>query len=123
MCCLPDLKKCHDPRGGLNERLSDPSQGVLGRFISKDPIGHAGGLNLYAYPTNPVTEADPSGNYAEVTVNGNNVNILLPIEFYGPGATPDIVALLESDIEGVWNNRMPVSSKKSPTMLIENSPT
>lgn len=35
--------------------------GVLGRFLSRDPIGHAGNLNLYAYPTNPVNAADPSG--------------------------------------------------------------
>ena len=35
--------------------------GVLGRFISRDPIGHAGNLNLYAYPTNPVTYTDSSG--------------------------------------------------------------
>lgn len=35
--------------------------GVLGRFISRDPIGHNGNLNLYAYPTNPVSFVDPSG--------------------------------------------------------------
>lgn len=35
--------------------------GVLGRFISRDPIGHADGLNLYAYPTNLVTAVDPAG--------------------------------------------------------------
>jgi uncharacterized protein RhaS with RHS repeats len=36
--------------------------GVLGRFISRDPIGFGGSsLNLYAYPTNPVTFVDPSG--------------------------------------------------------------
>ena len=35
--------------------------GVLGRFISRDPIGHAGNLNLYAYTTNPVSFVDPSG--------------------------------------------------------------
>jgi len=45
----------------LNERLSDPPQGVLGRFISRDPIRHSGGLNLYSYTTNPVTFVDPSG--------------------------------------------------------------
>lgn len=61
MCAPPDLKKWHEACGGLNERLSNPSQGVLGRFISRDPIGHSGGLNLYAYPTNPVNAVDPSG--------------------------------------------------------------
>ena len=36
--------------------------GVLGRFISRDPIGFSGSsLNLYAYPTNPVNRVDPTG--------------------------------------------------------------
>ncbi len=34
----------------------------VGRFISEDPIGHEGGLNLYAYVGgNPVMAVDPSG--------------------------------------------------------------
>lgn len=32
-----------------------------GRFITKDPIGFAGGVNLYAYTTNPVNWVDPLG--------------------------------------------------------------
>lgn len=35
--------------------------GVLGRFVSRDPIGHAGGLNLYNYTTSPVNQVDPAG--------------------------------------------------------------
>jgi len=36
--------------------------GVLGRFISRDPIGHRGGLNLYSYSSNnPVTFTDHTG--------------------------------------------------------------
>ena len=35
--------------------------GVLGRFISRDPIGFEGGLALYGYPTNPVKSVDPTG--------------------------------------------------------------
>ena len=35
--------------------------GVLGRFISRDPIGHAGNFNLYAYPASPVNAVDPEG--------------------------------------------------------------
>ena len=35
---------------------------VVGRFLSPDPIGFAGGLNLYAYTENdPVNWVDPDG--------------------------------------------------------------
>ncbi|MEW5698839.1 RHS repeat-associated core domain-containing protein [Pseudomonas synxantha] len=39
-------------------RYYDPQ---VGRFIGKDPIGFAGGLNVYAYAPNPVEWADPFG--------------------------------------------------------------
>jgi len=42
----------------------------LGRFISEDPIGHEGGLNLYAYVGgNPVMAVDPTGNIT-ITMTG-----------------------------------------------------
>jgi RHS repeat-associated protein len=40
-------------------RYYDP---LTGRFLTRDPIGYAGGLNLYAFAgNNPVSFADPSG--------------------------------------------------------------
>ncbi len=43
----------------LYQRYYDPS---IGRFISRDPIGWAGGLNLYGYCENdPVNSVDPLG--------------------------------------------------------------
>src|SRR6266498_2608269 len=51
-----------DLPGGLMEvgaRQYDP---VAGRFLSRDPIGFGGGLNLYAYCAgDPVNSSDPSG--------------------------------------------------------------
>jgi RHS repeat-associated protein len=36
---------------------------VLGRFLTQDPIGHEGGLNLYAYcDDSPLLRVDPSGH-------------------------------------------------------------
>ena len=43
----------------LQQRYYDPD---VGRFLTPDPIGFAGGLNLYAYCGNdPVNNVDPSG--------------------------------------------------------------
>ncbi|EAA4437847.1 type IV secretion protein Rhs [Salmonella enterica subsp. salamae] len=39
-------------------RYYDPLQG---RYITQDPIGGAGGWNLYQYPLNPVSKIDPLG--------------------------------------------------------------
>jgi RHS repeat-associated protein len=51
----------HDHETGLHYnryRYYDPS---VGRFISQDPIGYAGGLNLFEYAPNPSNWVDPSG--------------------------------------------------------------
>jgi RHS repeat-associated protein len=43
-------------------RAYDPNRG---RWLSRDPIGEAGGLNLYGYVgNNPINFTDPSGLYA-----------------------------------------------------------
>ena len=48
--------------------------GVLGRFISRDPIGFNGSsMNLYAYPTNPVSFVDPDGREPYAPLNESRV--------------------------------------------------
>ncbi|WP_316156539.1 RHS repeat-associated core domain-containing protein [Cupriavidus sp. BIC8F] len=51
----------YDHENGLHynrHRYYDP---VSGRFVSKDPIGLTGGLNIYTYGNNPVGWVDPFG--------------------------------------------------------------
>ncbi|HFK3157136.1 TPA: RHS repeat-associated core domain-containing protein, partial [Citrobacter sedlakii] len=51
----------YDEETGLyynRHRYYDPLQG---RYITQDPIGLAGGWNLYTYPLNPVSKIDPLG--------------------------------------------------------------
>jgi RHS repeat-associated protein len=55
-------------------RYYDPD---AGRYISQDPIGIEGGLNLYGYTSNPLTWIDPLGLEREYVVYG----------LYRPGAT------------------------------------
>jgi RHS repeat-associated protein len=46
----------------LTHRFYDPS---VGRFLTRDPLGYEGGINLYAYTdNNPLNEDDPSGEQA-----------------------------------------------------------
>nr|WP_153101559.1 RHS repeat-associated core domain-containing protein [Paraburkholderia hayleyella] len=51
----------HDHETGLHYnryRYYDPE---VGRFVSKDPIGYAGGLSLYKYAPNSINWVDPLG--------------------------------------------------------------
>lgn len=50
----------------LRARFYDP---VLGRFLTPDPEGQAGGVNLYAYGlNNPLNNTDPSGRVAWIPI-------------------------------------------------------
>ena len=54
-------RNLHD-RSGLYYYRNHFYNPQIGRFISQDPIGHAGGMNLYAYTGNdPVNWVDPLG--------------------------------------------------------------
>jgi RHS repeat-associated protein len=51
--------------GGLYYMRARYYDAEVGRFISEDPIGFTGGLNLYAYAGgNPVIFVDPQGEFA-----------------------------------------------------------
>ena len=47
---------------GLNLTLNRAYSSFLGRWLTRDPIGESGGINLYGYGlNNPILFSDPSG--------------------------------------------------------------
>ena len=70
----------------MGHREYDP---LACRFLTRDPIGYDGGINLYAYcGNNPIMFADPSGfghpngKYKVVLVLGNQKGIPLSLLIY-----------------------------------------
>jgi hypothetical protein len=58
----------------MRQRHYDPRLGI---FLSRDPIGFAGDLNLYRYAgANPVTKVDPDG-LRDFTVGGVTYSVML----------------------------------------------
>ena len=69
----------------LSERYYDP---VVGRFISPDPIGFGGGLNLYGYcGNNPVGLVDPLGLLSWSDVGAFAYKYRQPIGWVAGGIT------------------------------------
>lgn len=50
-----------DPETGLHYNRFRYYSPELGRYVSSDPLGITGDINLYAYPGNPVKEVDVDG--------------------------------------------------------------
>ena len=47
-------------------RYYDPAQG---RFLTRDPIGYDGGVNLYGYTANnPISRVDPNGHFFQIII-------------------------------------------------------
>jgi RHS repeat-associated protein len=78
-----------DPESGLyyyRARYYDPR---IGRFISDDPIGFAGGINLYAYVDgNPTSEIDPLG-LAGIVISGIDRMLVSQLGPAPPVGTPE----------------------------------
>ena len=57
----------HDPETGLYYYRNRYYHAQLGRFVSRDPIGYRGGINLYGYAgDSPTRKADPFGLWPQI---------------------------------------------------------
>jgi RHS repeat-associated protein len=87
----------HEAAGGLvymRNRWYDPN---TGRFTQQDPIGFAGGSNLYAYAgNNPVSYSDPLG-LLEVVVQGANAQRVIDYLLDNSSTFKNIYQALDAD--------------------------
>ncbi len=69
---------------------------ILGRFISKDPIGFSGGINLYAYVrNNPVNLRDPLGLCEKCDLNALTKRCSNAFGTRGQRNQPDVYTLAQ----------------------------
>lgn len=100
-------------------RYYDPS---TGRFVSEDSKHFAAGINFYAYCGNDPTDCnDPTGNYADVVVNGSNVQINIPIYFKGTGSNDANIANFVKDIQKAWSGTVTYNGQQYNVQTTVNS--
>ena len=79
----------HDIETGLHYNRFRYYDADCGRFISLDPIGLAGGNNLYQYAANPVEWIDPLGlsgyKVGAQTAGGDMLSRGVHVNVHGPG--------------------------------------
>ena len=80
----------HDQEAGLYQNWHRDYDPTLGRYIQTDPIGLAGGTNLYAYVDgNPVNAVDPTGEFGVPGAAGGavfNLALQVGIGWYETGS-------------------------------------
>jgi RHS repeat-associated protein len=107
----------HDAESGLHYnrwRYYDPA---MRRYITPDPIGLRGGINLYRYCPNPVNWIDPSGlDWNYVLVDGNNE------PYYSGVSTQDPSQVESRHANNIGNDGQPRLDVKNGDRLIPITP-
>ena len=99
----------HKAMGGsglyfFRARWYDPA---VGRWLSKDPIGIAGGLNQYVFCVgNPTIMVDPLGLDALIRPTRHGILITLNVYYHGPGATKANAASFKKIVEKTWQGKL-----------------
>ena len=73
-------------------------------------------LQVFNYGNNnPIKYNDPTGEYAEITQEGNNITIIIPVKFK-KGTTDEQKALFKSAAESYWTGTY---GDKNVTLIVE----
>ena len=117
-----------DEETGLHYNLFRYYAPECGRFISQDPIGLAGGINLYAYAPNPLSWIDPLGLCGEeVSVYRVETDISASqrvfIDEFGNVSIPDNIRMLFLNFgsEARANEFRSIGSKQIKTFEVNRS--
>jgi RHS repeat-associated protein len=105
--------KFTDDETGLvyyGRRYYSPSQG---RFLGRDRIEEAGGLNLYAFCRNDaINRWDFLGYYADIKLDGNTLNIVIPV-YFGTEISKEVKDQIIKNIESQWNGTFDTDTYRS----------
>jgi len=86
----------------MRARWHDPN---TGRFLSEDPIGLAGGLNLYGFASgDPINFSDPFGLCPRITIDGDDV--LIEADLRLKEGEPQDATLVREGIQEYWGGRV-----------------
>ena len=99
----------YDPETGLYYYRARYDDARVGRFISEDPIGLAGGINLYSYVhSNPVNFVDPWGLLTSEEWNRllNEIKgwVRTPYNKLGKKSKKGVGADCSGSVYGIYNN-------------------
>lgn len=114
-----------DDESGLSYHTARYYISWLGRWLSSDPIGIKGGLNLYAYVNNnPANLSDPSGLDGRISVDQSTHTITYSTtnHFFGTAAEIQQMQPIAQQAEAFFNNPTIETTAETRARLNGNAP-